>query len=62
MHAQKLITDRIDSMIGYLNLVKEGVENNTPENNDSLDILSFVSVLLTSTYNDISETYHIKED
>lgn len=55
------IIRRIDSMIGYLQMVKEQVANGTTEQSDSLDILSLVSLLLDGTYKDIKEYFKLKE-
>ena len=58
---QKII-ENIDSMIGYLQLIKEEVANGTPERVDSLDLLQFISVGLEATYNNIKQHFHIEED
>lgn len=56
------ITRDIDRMIGYLKLVKKNVASGTPERIDALDLLTFVSVGLDATYNNIKEQFKLKED
>jgi len=58
---QKILSN-IDSMIGYLKLIRKEVENGTPERVDALDLLSFVSVGLEATYNQIQKHFHISEE
>ena len=56
------IINNLDSMIHYLQMVKEEVKNGTPERVDSLDLLSFVSVGLDATYKEIKEHFNIEEE
>lgn len=57
---QQIITN-IDSMIGNLQLIRHEVANGTPERIDALDLLSFVSVGLEATYNNIKEHFNMED-
>lgn len=56
------IGKNIDTMIGYLRLIKEEVNRGTPERIDALDMLSFVNIGLDATYKEIKSHFHLKED
>lgn len=58
---QEIIRD-IDSLIGYLGLVKREVNNGTPERVDALGILSFVSIGLDKVTNDIKNEFNLTEE
>lgn len=53
------IIQNLNSMIGYLEMVRDEVEKGTPEKVDSLDVLEFVEVGLNSTYKDIKKQFHL---
>lgn len=59
---EKKIIRNIDSMIGYMKLVKKNVASGKPERTDSLDLLTFVAVCLDAIYNDIKRQYNLKEE
>ena len=58
---QKIINS-LESMVNYLQMVKEEVKNGTPERIDSLDLLSLVSIGLDATYKEIKEHFNIEEE
>jgi hypothetical protein len=55
------IIQNINSMIGYLEMVRDEVKKGTPEKVDSLDVLEFVGVGLSSTYKDIKQQFHLSD-
>lgn len=56
------IIRNIDSMIGYMKIVKKNVASGTPERIDTLDLLTFVSAGLDATYNEIKEHFKMEEE
>lgn len=58
---QQIIRD-IDSMIGYMKLVRKEVANGHPERVDALGILQFVDLSLGATYNKIKEHFKLTEE
>lgn len=56
------IIKNIETMIQYLELIKQEVMNGTPEQIDSLDMLSLVSICLESTYKEIKQHFNLSEE
>lgn len=59
---EKQIIQNINSMIGYLEMVREEVKKGTPEKVDSLDVLAFVGVILNTAYDNIKEQFHLQDE
>lgn len=57
---KQTIIENIDIMIDDLKLIKQEVENGTPERIDALDLLTFVSVGLDATYDNIKEEFKLE--
>jgi hypothetical protein len=55
------IVNNIDRAIGYLNLIKEEISNDTADRIDTLDQLSFVQMILGLVSEDVNKHIKLKD-